>query len=799
MKLSMQWLREHLDTTLDAGALAERFTLAGLECEIEALCPDAVLKGVVVARIAEIAPHPEADRLRVCRVDAGDGALHGVVCGAENAAVGLITAFARPGAVLPDGRAIAATELRGVPSAGMLCSAAELGLAESSSGLLTLDDDAVPGTPLAEWLKLDDTGLFFELTPDRGDCLSVAGLAREAAAIDDDCALRTPPAGNPAGSDAASGVGPAARDIAIDASELCPVYCGRRIEGVDARRRTPDWLRERLRRAGVRSVSLVVDITNLVMLESGQPLHAFDDARLEGTIRVRQAQPGESLRLLNEQDLTLDHGELVIADDARPVALAGVMGGEHAEMRLDSTTVFLESACFLPAAVAGTGRRHKLHSDAVHRFERGVDPAAAERALERATALIVAMAGGTAGPPRIARIDAHPVWAPTPILLRRERIAALLGVAIPDDRTRGILESLGMQVDAEDAGWRVLPPSWRFDIAREVDLIEEVARVYGYDRVGDVAYAASIDARPQAEAQLRDATLRDALVARGFQEAVCYSFVETDLDAALRPDASRIPVDNPIAAPYSCMRTTLWSGLLPMARYNVARQARRLRAFELARVYEAEAGVHPTVRETECLAGLMLGPVEPEQWGTAARAADFHDLKGELQALVPDLVAEAATHPALHPSRSARLLRGDGAVLGWMGQLHPALAAEWELPEGIQLFELDAEVLRRRALPWQPSVPEYPSSRRDLSLEIDADLPCADLLGTIREHAPETLQDVVVFDVYHGPGVKNGSKAIALGLIFQDHSRTLTDELVDQATNGIVDVLGRQWGARIRG
>lgn len=790
MKLSMNWLSERFGAPLAPEAWAERFTLAGLECELLPASSDTRLDGVVVGHITGVAAHPEADKLRVCTVDDGSGSSRQIVCGADNAREGMAAPLALPGSRMPDGRAIEATELRGVASAGMLCSAAELGLAESSKGLLELDLDAPAGQPLAEWLGLDDTVIEFELTPDRGDCLSVLGVAREAAALEG----QQLPVG-PAPTDIPEDGAIDARTVAIEAPALCPVYWGRRIHGVDATRRSPDWLRERLRRSGLRSVSLVVDITNYVMLELGQPLHAFNDAALCGTVCVRRAEQGETLRLLNDENYTLDHGELVIADDDGAVALAGVMGGQRAEMRADSGVVFLESACFLPEAVAGTGRRHKLHSDAVHRYERGVDPALARRALDRATALILELAGGTAGAAVMAEGDsvkAHPVT------LRRQRLDDMLGVTVAGERVRRILESLGMTVREATEGWEVVAPSWRYDIAREVDLVEEVARVIGYDEIGASDYAAQIAPRALPEGRRSDSELRAQLVARGFSEVVSYSFVEGGLDAALRPDAARIPVDNPIAEPYDTMRSTLWSSLLPVVRHNVSRQQRRLRIFEIAHVFEAAPGVHPDVRERECLAGAMLGRARPEHWDERDGAVDFFDLKGELQAIAPQMTVEAARHPALHPGRCAQLLR-EGEMLGWMGQIHPQLAARVDVPESLLLFELDLAVLRPRTLPWQPQVPEYPSSRRDLSLVVAEDVRCADLLATAHEAAPTFLRDIVVFDVYQGAGLENGCKAMALGLIFQDYSRTLTDERVDEATQGIVEAARRQWGARIRG
>lgn len=791
MKVSCNWLREHVVTAADNAAICDRLTAGGLECELEAHCEDTRLDGVVVAEVTAVEPHPEADRLRLCTVDAGGETVQ-IVCGAPNARTGMKAALARPGAVLPGGKTIARAEVRGVASAGMLCSAAELGLGEGASGLLELEPDAPAGTSLAEWLGLDDAVLHADLTPNRGDCLSVRGLAREAALLLDDARARSP--GGPPAPEPDAGI--ATRSVAIDAPELCAVYRGQVIDGVDAARRSPDWLREKLRRSGLRSVSLVVDISNLVMLETGQPLHAFDDERLAGDIRVRSAADGERARLLNGEDYSLDARDLVIADDSGPVALAGVMGGEHAEVRTDSRRIFLESACFLPHAVAGTGRRHKLLSDAVHRFERGVDPNAAEVALNRATALIVALAGGRAGAPVVAGRAAAAAERPT-VPLRAQRLADLLGQAVPDGEAERILSALGMAVESADDGWRVTPPSWRWDIEQEVDLIEEVARVTGYDAVAPRPYTAALAPRPQREGAQPSARLRALLGARGFQEAVCYSFVDADLEQRLQPEAPRVPLDNPIAAQMAVMRTTLWSGLLPIVQYNLARSRRRQRLFELARVY-APDGADGATREEERLALVMLGPVDVEHWDARTRAADFFDLKGELQALLPDAVLVADAHPALHPGRCARVEVDDQAV-GWIGELHPRHAAELDLPSGVLLCEISAGVALRRRVPWQPAVPEFPASRRDLALEVDQAVPSDDLVAAVREAAPDFLEEVVVFDLYQGEGLKKGCKGVGLGLIFQDYSRTLTQDVVDQATQRVASALSQRWGANIRG
>jgi phenylalanyl-tRNA synthetase beta chain len=786
VKLSIAWLREWASPKVADAELAARLTRAGLECEVAAL--PAATAGVVVGEILEAQPHPQADRLRVCSVAAGGKAPLTIVCGAANARAGMKAPVALAGARLPDGTEIRAAALRGVESAGMLCSAKELGLAEKSEGLLELDPDAPVGAPLARHLGLDDAVLSLELTPNRGDCLSVAGLAREVSAVFG-VALKRPAI---AGAKVAS---PRRYAVKLDSRADCPRYAGRAIEGIDPRARTPDWMRERLRRSGHRCIHPVVDVTNYVMLELGQPLHAFDCARLRGGIRVRRATPGESMELLNEQRYEFSADDLLIADEQGPLALAGVMGGMPSGVTADTRDIFLESACFAPDRVAATGRRLRIPSDALYRFERGVDPTLQRQALERATALILQICGGAAGPITEAGSLKPPAAS---VRLRRERLDRLLGHVIGDADVERSLKSLGLGLRRLGrSGWQATIPGHRYDLRLEVDLIEEVARLYGYDRIPAAPYAASLAPAPVPETAALDRA-RALLVARGYQEAITYAFVDDALQRQLAPRAAAVALDNPIADTLSVMRATLWAGLIPAWRYNQQRQRPRVRLFEVGVCFAEAAG---EVVETERLAVLAAGPAAPEQWGQPGRPVDFFDLKADAEALlgpVEGLAFEAAEHPALHPRRTARILAGGGAI-GWIGPLHPRLVAALDLPEAPLLLELDTACLRQARVPRAAPVSDFPASRRDLALVLKDEVPAAALLEHVRAAGGGNLRQAGVFDVYRGPGLPNGFKSVALSLIFQDNSRTLTDGELEGAVLAVAQRLRERLGASIRG
>lgn len=783
MRISLSWLRERANPRATDAELAARLTRAGLECEVEPA--PATSKHVLVGLILSVKPHPQADRLRVCEVDAGGKAPATIVCGAANAREGMKAPVALPGAKLADGTQIKVSALRGVESAGMLCSAKELGLAEKSEGLLELDPGAKVGEPVAKHLGLDDAVLALELTPNRGDCLSVAGLAREVAAVFGVPLKASPGRAVPVASKARI-------DVRIDSKADCPRYAGRVIENLDPKARTPDWMRERLRRSGIRSIYPVVDITNYVMLELGQPLHAFDSSKVAGALRVRRAKAGESLKLLDERTYEFTKGDLLIADDARPLALAGVMGGMPSGVTAQTTSIFFESACFAPELVAATGRRLRLPSDALYRFERGVDPSLQRRALERATELVLQVCGGQAGP-----ISDAGVTKPKAITvkLRHERLNRLLGHDIDGAEVERLLKRLGLGLKRlGKAGWQATIPPHRYDLRLEVDLIEEVARLYGYERIPARPYAAELPPAPVPERRPLDLA-RDRLAARGWQEVITYSFVDQKLEGQLAPGAGAIPLDNPIADTLALMRTTLWSGLLPAWRYNQQRQRKRVRLFELGVCFN---DVNGRVVETEKLALLAAGTAAAEQWGTPARPVDFFDLKADLEALAAGFTCERGEHPALHPGQSARILAG-GKPVGWLGRLHPRLVRELDLPEAPVLLELETAALAVARLPQPVVPPEFPASRRDLAVVLREDVPAGVLLAEARAAGGGLLRESGVFDVYRGQGLPNGFKSVALSLIFQDNSRTLTDEEVQAAVEVVTQRLQSQLGATIRG
>ncbi len=788
MKLSENWLREWVNPNATAQELAHKLNLAGLECEAEPLAT-VLPKGVVVAKILATSPHPQADRLRVCEVDAGTGEVLKIVCGAANARPGILVPAALPGARLPNGTEIRRAALRGVESNGMLCSAEELGLAEKSEGLIELDLDAQPGTPIEIHLGLVDQLLNLELTPNRGDALSIAGLARETAALYglQACAPRVEPAPLATNETMA---------IVVDDMTGCPHYLGRVISGLNAGARTPDWMSERLRRSGLRTIHPVVDITNYVLLELGQPMHGFDAAQLKGAVRVRRAVAGETLKLLNEQTIALAAQDLLISDASGPLVLAGVMGGTASGCSRTTTSVFLEAACFDPVSIATSGRRHKLLSDSRYRFERGVDPALQRRALERATAFVQQICGGHAGP--IVEVGTAPEYV-AEVRLRHSQVTRLLGCEIPATAVPALLDRLGIPTEAAGAGcWLARIPPHRYDLRIEADLVEEIGRLYGYENIPARAYAAELAPFSPAETRRTMAQVKDTLVARGYQEVVTYSFVDPRLQAQIDPDGHGLALDNPIAETMAVMRTTIWSGLIPTWLYNRQRQHKRARLFESGAVYAREGAASS---ERVRIAGLVAGSEWPEQWGAPTRGVDFHDVKSDLEALLGldfnEFRFEAARHPALHPGRTARIVRNDLAI-GWLGALHPRLAEALDVTDPLILFELDWQGLCSAALPAPGEVSEFPSSRRDLAFVVPEAVAAQALLNLIGSAGGPLLKRVEVFDVYRGNGLAIGCKSLAFGLIFQDYSRTLNLEEIDAAIRSIIASVSARLGGSVR-
>lgn len=791
MRFSEQWLREWVDPPVDTAALTRDLSMMGLE--VDAVLPAApAFTGVVVATVIDVEPHPQAEQLRVCVVDDGSGTDRRVVCGAPNVAAGMKAAFAPVGTKLPDGTAIRRAEIRGVASQGMLCSAAELGLSDDAGGLLALAPDAPTGADLRSYARLDDRIIDVELTPDRGDCLSVAGIARDLGAR-----YRLPAAAAdvepvPAASDAR-------HPVALEAPDACPRYCGRVIEGVDPGAPTPDWMAERLRRGGIRPLSALVDISNYVMLELGQPLHAFDRARLRGDVRVRRGHGGERLVLLDEREVEIDADTLVIADERGPIALAGIMGGAETAVGDGTRDLFLESACFLPPAMAGRARRYAAHTDAAHRFERGVDFELAPRAIERATRLIVEIAGGTPGP-AVDTVAADHLPVRPPLRLRAARIRRLLGFDIAADEVEATLRALGLEVErADEDAWRVTPPSWRYDLGLEADVIEEVVRIHGCDRVPRTrpAHVAHIAGGSEQELPLQ--RLRSILVERDWFEAVTYSFVDHALQRQFDPDIEPLALANPIASDMAAMRTHLWPGLVGALRYNLNRQQGRVRLFEAGLRFLPAAG---GLAQEGALAGIAYGPAWPEQWGAETRTVDLYDVKGDVEALLAAAGPGRfrfvpAEHPALHPGQTARVL-ADGEPCGWLGTLHPRVQRALELAAAPVLFELDLRAMARAPLPQPRPLSRFPAVRRDLAVIVDESIAADTILAAVREAAPEDLREAFVFDVYRGRGIDSGRKSLALGLILQGLSRTLTDEEVEGATARVLDHLNNKHGATLR-
>jgi phenylalanyl-tRNA synthetase beta chain len=788
MKVSENWLREWVNPQATTQQIAERLVMGGLELEIEPAVAEPS-HNVVVGRIVSIAPHPNAERLRVCTVDAGAAGMPTIVCGAANARVGLLAPCALPGARLPGGVDIKTGELRGVESQGMLCSAKELGLAEKSEGLMELDADARVGQSIEQYLALADNILNLELTPNRGDCLSVLGLAREVAALYALPLLR--PRIKPA-------VVVGERRFAVEIENLadCSNFAGRVVVGLNPKARTPSFLRERLRRSGIRSIHPLVDISNYVMIELGQPMHAYDADKLHGHLRVRRARPGEKLRLLNEVEITLDQAELLVTDERGPLGLAGAMGGAESAVGSATTKVFFEAACFSMQAVAGVGRRHKITSDALYRFERGVDPELQRAALERATELAIQICGGEAGPiTHVGRTQPEPIS----VHLRRSRLVQLAGQDIQAREIESLLARLGITLIHGDVGtWKAKIPSYRHDLRIEADLIEEVVRLYGYDRIPAKPYAAQLAPSRPSETRRSSARVTDQLVARGWQEVINLAFEEQRMHEALSPQLTAIPLDNPIADTHSLMRTSLWSGLLTAWLHNRARQVTRVRLFESGVCFHEADG---RIVENARLSGIAAGTVASRQWGQPARAVDFYDIKADVSALLEgsggEIRFEAAEHPALHPGQSARVLL-DGQPAGWLGRLHPRVAKVLDLPEQPVVFELDWPLLQQAKMPALAVLSEFPSSRRDLSLMVPGGVTAQALCDAVRHAGGAHLKRVNVFDVYRSAEAAGGEKSLTLELHFQDASRTLTIEEVDASITAIAQFLQQGLGAAVR-
>jgi phenylalanyl-tRNA synthetase beta chain len=791
MKISESWLREWVNTDLDSESLGHQLTMLGHEVDgIEHQGQG--IDEIVIAAVVEVEKHPDADKLSLCKVDAGDGELVDVVCGAPNVVQGMKTPFARPGVKLPNGMKLRKAKIRGVVSNGMLCSALEIGLGDESDGIMSLPQDAEVGTRLVDLLNLPDAVIDLDLTPNRGDCFSVLGIARDVAAL----------------------TGGNLKDAAIDANEAtikdeqavellepeaCPRFAGRVIRGIDTKAVTPLWMTERLRRSGLRSISPVVDITNYVMLERGQPLHAYDLARIKGAIRPRLAKNGEKLVLLDEKELQLKTDTLVITDDSGPIGLAGIMGGLSTAVNDNSSDIFFEAAFWPQDYMAGRARAYGLHTDASLRFERGVDPSGQARAIERATQLLLEIAGGEAGPLTdivVAKYLPHH----ENITLRQSRLARLLGVDIDPGEVKEILTRLAMKVEVTDDGWRVLAPPHRFDMAIEADLIEEIARIHGYDSIPEVTASSQAPLQTVTESRVDLERVSATLVARDYQEVITYSFISSDANAAFTGEKSELVLSNPISSEMSVMRASLWPGLVSAAAANTARQQDRVRLFEISKSFHGALGAH---QEIVRIGALVTGPVHHEQWGSSSQSVDFYDVKADVEALLSLLTTdekfrfEKTQHVALQPGQTANIFRGD-ELIGIVGKLHPQLAKTYDLKRAVYLFELDADKTLKSSAPNAKSISKFPAIRRDIAVIVDDYVSADDLVNAVAATAPDLIQNVRIFDIYKGENIEAGRKSVAIGLILQETSRTLTDEDADATMAAAVKKLEENFAAVLR-
>ena len=797
MKVPYSWLAEWVKVPWKPQELGSRLTMAGFELErLESAAP--AFSGVVVAEILSAEPHPQAGRLQVCRVTIGSGSALKIVCGAPNARAGMKSAVAMVGAQLPGDLRIGAAKLRGVESQGMLASAKELGLAEAASGILELPADAPLGKPLREYLGLDEAVLDVNITPNRGDVMSILGVAREVAAI-----AGTKVTGPKIESPLRAGA--ERLPVKLDAPSGCPRFAGCILRGVNNRATTPMWLAERLRRAGVRSISPVVDVTNYVMLELGQPMHAYDLAKLKQEIRVRLARAGEEVTLLDGKTIKADPDMLLITDADGPVGLAGIMGGLRTAVQPQTKDVFFESAYFSPDAVQGRGRRLGLLTDASQRFERGVDPTQQARAVQRAIALLAAITGGTAAGVVVTENARHLPKRPA-VRLRAMQLERLLGLKLPAAGVTKALTGLGMKVSSNATGWKATPPAHRFDIAIEADLIEEVARLAAWEKIPETDAHGSQHFRRLPEEQPAERAVLEALAARGYEEALTYAFVDPALQEQLFPGRPALALSNPIASDMSVMRVSLWPGLLKAALENQRRQQDRVRLFEHGARFIAASERLGATREIDTLAGIALGPRLPEQWGLPPDMrgpVDFFDVKGDVAALLAatgtpaEFTFEPRALSCLHPGRAARLLR-KGVPVGWLGELHPSLVKALEFTYPPVLFELDVDPALAVARPAYREVSRFPQVRRDLAVVLDESVALSNLTERVTFTASSLLRDLRVFDVYRGPGVEAGRKSVALGLIFQDISRTLTEDDVATLMAAVVADLRVSLNAKIR-
>ena len=783
MQFSEQWLREYTNPAIGTDALSHLLTMAGLE--VEGLEPaGAVFNKVVVAEILSAEKHPDADRLQVLKVNVGAAEPIQIVCGASNARAGLKSACALVGAVLPEFE-IKQAKVRGVESFGMMCSEKELGLAAESAGILEFPADAPVGQDIREYLSLNDQLFTLKLTPNRSDCLSIVGIAREVAALTG-AALSLPSFANVPAAISDS------KKVSIADSSACPRYCGRLIKGVNAKAKTPDWMVRRLERSGLHSISAIVDITNYVLLELGQPMHAFDANKLNGDIQVRWANQAEAITLLNQQAVKLDKDMLVIADNSGAIAMAGVMGGQTTAVSDETRDIFLESAFFTPDTIVGKGRRFGISTDSSYRFERGVDYLITAQAMERATSLVLDICGGQAAAVTEVQANLPSRQATT---LRMDKLNSILGITLEVGLVAKLFDQLGFDYQQEAGRFVVIPPSYRFDIEREEDLIEEIARLHGYDNIPAIAPVADLRMLPNSEAQISRHLLQDVLVSAGYQEVVTYSFVDESWERDLLGNAHPIKLKNPIASNLSVMRSGLWGGLLDALVYNLNRQQTRARLFEIGAVYARTAQGY---QETTRISGLAYGEALPEQWAEAARSVDFYDVKANVDALTSGRAQYvAAQHPALHPGQSAEVML-DGKSIGFIGKLHPKWQQHYQLPQGVMLFELDLSPLQASCVARYQEVTKFPPIRRDMAVLVEDKVSVGELLAVMHQAKVPFVTEIALFDVYRGKGIPENQKSLAFMVMMQDNQKSLVDADADNVMASLLDLIQKSHGAALR-
>lgn len=794
MKFSKSWVDEWIQASLGTNELADQITMAGLEVDsIDAVAGE--FSNVVVGEVVACEQHPDADKLRVTKVNVGEAELLDIVCGAPNCRQGLRVAVAKVGALLPGNFEIKKAKLRGQPSHGMLCSYSELGIPVEADGIIELPLDAPIGTDLRTYLQLDDAMIEVDLTPNRADCLSIAGLAREIGVLNR-CDVRAPEWAP------VSVTTDASFPITVSAAEACPRYLGRVIKGLDIKAETPLWMQEKLRRCGMRSIDPIVDVTNYVLLELGQPMHAFDLAKLDSGLQVRMAVAGEKLTLLDENEVTLNADTLVIADGTGPLAIAGIFGGLHSGVSAETQDILLECAFFSPLKIKGRARSYGLSTDSSHRFERGVDSQLQQQAMDRACRLLLDICGGDAGPVIEVVSDAH-LPKSERITLRRDKLTRVVGISFDDAVVTDILNRLGLQVTLTAEGWLATSPSWRFDLAIEEDLIEEVARIYGYNNIPNLPPMAHLVMNEQPEADLPLKRARHLLVDRGFQEAITYSFVEPKAMSLLFPHQDPIILPFPISADMSAMRVSLWPGLINAVVYNQNRQQGRVRLFESGLRFIKDEQAENGIRQEPLLAGIISGNLADEHWSIPSRATDFFDLKGDVEALL-ELTGEAhrfsfvrGEHTALHPGQSAQVLR-DGHPIGWIGVIHPSLEKKLGLKSKVVLFELELHALLKVRIPVVGEISRFPANRRDLALVVDTAVTAADILHTAKKIGGNQIVGINLFDIYQGPGVPEGKKSLAISLVLQDTQRTLEDKEIADTIANVVEGLRSEYNASLR-